>query len=73
MSRDSSSGTTPILMLPAPVILSLYRYLDYHWGDSIILALIKRRHGVKLSHTCVDNLREGKCCTAHCLEHCVLK
>lgn len=64
---------TPLQTLPPVVTQSLRRYLSYHWGTSLILDLIKRRHGVKLSHRCVENLREGKACTARCIEHCVLK
>lgn len=64
---------TPLDMLPPVVMQSLRRYLSYHWGTSLILDLIKRRHGVKLSHRCVENLRRGTPCTARCQEHCVLK
>ena len=49
------------------------RYLSYGWGNSIIQSLIYRRHGVKLRHTCINNLRSGIPCTSHCLDHCVLK
>lgn len=66
-------ATTPLQGLPPVITQSLRRYLGYGWGDALILALVKRRHGVKLSHVCVDNLREGKDCTARCREHCVLK
>ena len=65
--------SSPLRTLPPAVTQSLRRYLSYHWGTSLILDLIKRRHGVKLSHTCVENLREGKDCTARCRERCVLK
>ena len=64
---------TPLDLLPPVIAQSLRRYLSYHWGTSLILALVKRRHGVKLSHRCVDNLRNGTNCTERCREHCVLK
>ena len=64
---------TPLQTLPPLITQSLRRYLSYRWSNSLILSLIHRRHGVKLSHRCVDNLREGKDCTAYCIEHCVLK
>ncbi len=64
---------TPLEQLPPVVTASLRRYLSYRWGNAIILDLIKRRHGVKLSHKCVDNLRRGTPCTERCAERCVLK
>ena len=64
---------TPLQTLPPVIMQSLRRYLSYRWGNSIILDLIKRRHGVKLSHKCIDNLRFGRDCTPYCMERCVLK
>lgn len=64
---------SPLRTLPPTVRQSLSRYLSYHWGDGLILDLIKRRHGVKLSRRCLENLRRGTDCTAYCREHCVLK
>ena len=63
MLKEDDMGPTPLELLPPVIMQSLRRYLGYHWGDSLILSLIHRRHGVKLSHTCVDNLRSGRRCT----------
>lgn len=71
MDRDNEP--TPLELLHPVVTQSIRRYLGYRWGTSLILDLVKRRHGVKLSHKCVEDLRDGRRCTARCMEHCVLK
>ena len=68
-----NAGPSPLRTLPPQIDQSLRRYLSYHWGTGLILDLVKRRHGVKLSHRCVENLRDGKDCTARCRENCILK
>ena len=52
---------------------AIERYLSYHWGNAIILDLVRFRFNMKLKSKCIDSIRTDTPCTKKCLETCVLK
>lgn len=67
MERKNSSP------IPAGIESSVRRYLSYNWGNSMIISLVRRRFGVRITSRCVETLRKGTFCTPKCREHCVFR
>lgn len=59
--------------MPFAVADSVRRYLSYGWGNSIIVSLVRRRFGARISFRCIDNLRKELQCTPKCRENCVFR
>ena len=49
------------------------RYLSYGWKPSLIRSMIFRRHGYRITHGCVEAIREGGACPRKCEEHCWIR
>ena len=59
--------------MPLEVERSVRRYLSYGWGNSIIVRLVRRRFGARVSYRCIDSMRKGLPCTPKCRENCVFR
>ena len=59
--------------MPLEVERSVRRYLSYGWGNSIIVSLVRRRFGARISSRCIDSMRNGLPCTPKCRETCVFR
>ena len=59
--------------MPVEVERSERRYLSYGWGNSIIVSLVRRRFGARISSRCIDSMRKGLPCTPKCRENCVFR
>ena len=59
--------------MPLEVESSVRRYLSYGWGNSIIISLVRRRFGARISSRCLNNMRKGLPCTPKCRENCVFR
>lgn len=59
--------------IPFSIESSVRRYLSYGWGNSIIVSLVRRRFGARISSRCIDMLRKNTLCTPKCLENCVFR
>ena len=59
--------------MPLEVESSVRRYLSYGWGNSIIVSLVRRRFGARISSRCIDSMCKGLPCTPKCRENCVFR
>lgn len=59
--------------IPFSIESSVRRYLSYGWGNSIIVSLVRRRFGARMSSRCVEMLRNNTSCTPKCRENCVFR
>ena len=59
--------------MPLEVESSVRRYLSYGWGNSIIVSLVRRRFGARISSLCIDSMLKGLPCTPNCRENCVFR
>lgn len=59
--------------IPFSIESSVRRYLSYGWGNSLIVSLVRRRFGARISSRCIDNLRKNTPCTPKCRENCVFR
>ncbi|MCR5664625.1 MAG: hypothetical protein K6G17_07090 [Oscillospiraceae bacterium] len=55
------------------VMMTVRRYLSYHWKNAVIKDLIRFRFSLKLSEKCLNTIRQYGDCTRSCLENCCLK
>ncbi len=61
---------TPGEQLPPLVVEDIARYFGYHWKPGLIVDIVYRRHGVRISKSCLRALAEGKPCPSRCAERC---
>lgn len=52
------------------VVETIKKGVSYHWKDSIIVNLVKRKYGVKVTSRCVRHFRNDVPCPAACREKC---
>ena len=60
-------------MLDPRIISTVKRYLEYGWNTAVIQSLIRRQFNAPISVKCIRNIKDGKKCTAKCIENCPVK
>jgi|GEM_PF-3793173 len=64
---------SPFFLLSGRVLRDVHRYLSYGWSDELIVSLIRRRHGSRITGRCVAAIRSGGLCPKKCRENCWLR
>ena len=65
--------STPRDRLPVYVQFDIERYLSYGWKPSLIQSMIYRRHAYRITHKCVEAIRENGDCPQKCGDHCWIR
>lgn len=64
---------SPCFLLSGRVLRDVIRCLSYGWNDALIVSLIRRRHGSRITGRCVEAIRKDSPCPPKCREHCRLR